>query len=164
MSATVHEFTPQNEIRILISTVLQFPIFVFSQKCYIKSCLSFQDLSANKCSWYHVEWCKFISASEFWTSVFFEWLKLRGWKLWHLGHRQWHEFPTEFHTDPLIGSKLLGAMQTDRTTVRQNGYLISFTFLFKKSRLIKQTSTNLWWSDVSPWGIVCTSIVQHHLE
>jgi hypothetical protein len=45
-------------MNIYIQTTAMF-VFVFDKNGLIKSCSSFEDLSAYKISWSHVEWCKF---------------------------------------------------------------------------------------------------------
>jgi hypothetical protein len=42
-----------------IQTAAMFVFFVFDKNGPIKSCSSFKDLSVNKISWSHVDWCKF---------------------------------------------------------------------------------------------------------
>jgi hypothetical protein len=42
-----------------IQTAAMFVFFVFDKNCLITSCSSFEDLSAYKISWSHVNWCKF---------------------------------------------------------------------------------------------------------
>jgi hypothetical protein len=95
-------------------------VFLVSHKNGIRSsCSSFEDLSESKLNGPTLTGASFASTSEVWTSTILEWLKLRDWKEWRQDHSQWHDLPTEFRKNLLIG-------QTDW----QNGDVISHNFLF----------------------------------
>jgi hypothetical protein len=52
--------------------------------------------------------------------------------VWCCGHLEWQDLPTEFHNKVLSSSKLsVGDIQVDR----QNGDIISLTYLFNERRL-----------------------------
>jgi hypothetical protein len=42
-------------------------------------------------------------------------------KVWHQGHRQWHDLPAEFRANPPVGSKVVvGHGQTDSMVISNN--------------------------------------------
>jgi hypothetical protein len=58
-------------------TAAMFVFFVFDKNGLIKSCSSFEDLSVQKISWSHVEWCKFCIHLRSLNFAILEWLKIR---------------------------------------------------------------------------------------
>jgi hypothetical protein len=121
-----------------IQMAAMFVFFVFYKNGLIKSCSSFEDLSVHKMSWSHVDWCKFCIHLRSLNALHFGMVEGTGLKVWRRGHLQWHNVPTKFHKNLEIGSKVIrGDTQTDR----QTGDLISLTFLFKESRLVKGSGT-----------------------
>jgi hypothetical protein len=104
-----------------IKTAAMFVFFVFDKNGLIKSCSSFEALSVYKISWSHVDWCKFcihlrsLNVRHFWM------VEGTGLKSRRRSHLQWHDFPTEFHKNLPIGSKVIRGggvkyRQTDRQT------------------------------------------------
>jgi hypothetical protein len=120
-----------------IKLAAMFVCFVFDKNGFIKSCSSFEDLSVYKSSWSHVDWCKFCIHLRSLNVRHFGMVEGTGLKVWRRGHLQWNDLPTKFLKNLPISSKVIrGDTQTDGQTDRQTGDLISFTFLFKESRLI----------------------------
>jgi hypothetical protein len=68
----------------------------------------------------------FASISEVWTSTILNWSKLRTYKLWTRGHRQWHDLPTEFH-------KIYQLVQKLTECNRQEGDRINLLFSLRKN-------------------------------
>jgi hypothetical protein len=67
-NSTVHELSPWNEMWILTFNRPPHSYFwffknnfVFFSNCLIKSCSSFEDVSAYKVSWSHVDWSRFLT-------------------------------------------------------------------------------------------------------
>jgi hypothetical protein len=117
-----------------IQLVAMFVFLVFDKNGLIKSCSSFEDLSVFEISWSHVDWYKFCIHLRSLNVRHFGMVESTGWKVLRRGHLQWHDVPTEFHKNLLIGSKVI---KGGRGADRQIDDLISLTFLFKESRLKK---------------------------
>jgi hypothetical protein len=141
LSAKVHELSPQNKLWILTFNLPPCSYFLFLTK--MVSLKVVHPLKVYQYTKYHVPTltgASFTSISDVWTSAILEWLKVRDWKVRRRGPLQWHDLCTEFHKNLPIGSKVIRGGH--RRTDRQTGDLISFTFLFKESRLIKTATCN----------------------
>jgi hypothetical protein len=55
---------------------------------------------------------KVAPISEVYTSAIFEWVKLRGLKMWRRGH--WRHLPIKFHENPPISSNVITGGNTHR--------------------------------------------------
>jgi hypothetical protein len=96
-----------------------------------ESCSSFEDLSAYKFSWSHVDWCKFCIHLSSLNIHHFGNVKAVGLKLWCWDHLQWHDLPTKFHKNLLTGSKFVGGG-------RQESDLIGLLFPFGKENRLRK--------------------------
>jgi hypothetical protein len=101
-------------------------------------CISIQNFVVPRWRW------NFASTSEVLTSAIFEWLKLRGCKLWRRGYVQWQDIPAELHKDLPICSKVYRGN-------RQDGDLKILHFPFRKDSMLKtalKTRMHLAWSTI----------------
>jgi hypothetical protein len=107
-----------------------FVFLVFHKNCLIKNCSSFEDLSAYKMSWFHVDWCKFSIRQRNLNVHHVAMIEATGLKRMRSGHPQWHDLAIEFHKNVLTDSTVTGG--THRQTM-----VISYTLFFFLRNLAK---------------------------
>jgi hypothetical protein len=112
-----------------------FAFLVFFESGLIKSCLSFEDLSAYRMSWFHVDRCKFCIHLSSLNVRHFGMVVATALKVRLRGHLQRHDLPTELHKDLPTGSKVGGGTETQ--THRQGGEIISLQSSVRKESRLK---------------------------
>jgi hypothetical protein len=115
-------------------------IFWFLTKNDLIKSLSFDNLSACKIYWSHVDWWNIFIRLGSLNIHYFLMVGATKLKVWQLSLLQWRYLPAVFHANLYwFVQKLLRRIQTE-----QNGDLISFTSLFKESKLKTKMKINVW--------------------
>jgi hypothetical protein len=115
-------------------------IFWFLTKNGLIKSLSFENLSACKIYWSQVDWWNIFIRLGSLNIHYFLMVGATELKVWQLSHLQWRYLPAVFHANLYwLVQKLLRRIQTE-----QNCDLISFTSLFKESKLKTKMKIYVW--------------------
>jgi hypothetical protein len=122
-----------------IQLAAMFVFFVFDKNGLIKSCSSFEDLSVYRISWSHVDWCKFCIQIRSLNVRHFGMVEGTGLKITESRSTSmaWPPYQIPYKSTNWFKSYWGGGgdTKTEGQTDRQAGDLISFTLIFKESRI-----------------------------
>jgi hypothetical protein len=122
----------KKNVNFKLQPLAMFVFFVFRKNALVKSCSSSEGLSEYKIPWYYVEWCKFYIHLKSLYVRHFGMVAATALKLWHRGHLQWHDLPSEFYKIYQLLQNLIGWTGT---------HLISLLFSFRTENKLKMYLT-----------------------